>query len=263
MKRISPEKAPSLVNFSNLRTLVSTSLLFSMVSCSSLDLGRRSLFGEGDVVDTEKKKKEAKTTVSKAQYDQLAKKYEILLGELKKKNESINVDVAIPASPFGGKNPADLVSELSQVKSKGELVETVDVFGKGGIANTKRPLKAQKSLVPESSGSDIESEISRLRKAQTLISQNRLDQALTILKELENSQVKQVRVRSKYYLGELLFVQGEYDLAMQIFEEIIQKDAFSGVVINALGRLIVCSEKLKLQKKKEKYYSILHDFFES
>ena len=50
---------------------------------------------------------------------------------------------------------------------------------------------------------------------------------------------------------------------MQIFEEIIEKDAFSGTVIKALGRLIVCSEKLKLEKKKERYYSLLHDFFES
>jgi hypothetical protein len=61
----------------------------------------------------------------------------------------------------------------------------------------------------------------------------------------------------------MLFRQGEFDLSMQVFEEIITKYAFSGVVIKTLGRLIVCSERLKLAKKREQYFSILHDFFES
>ena len=63
-------------------------------------------------------------------------------------------------------------------------------------------------------------------------------------------------------MGEILFSQGEYDLSLQIFEEILERHAFSGLVIKTLGRLIVCSEKLKLVGKQEKYYSILHDFFE-
>ena len=49
---------------------------------------------------------------------------------------------------------------------------------------------------------------------------------------------------------------------MQVYEEILQKDAFSGLVLKTLGRLVVCSTKLKLKKKEEQYYSVLHDFFE-
>ena len=82
------------------------------------------------------------------------------------------------------------------------------------------------------------------------------------MRPLEKSPVKQLMVWSKYLIGEILFKQNEFDLAMQVFEEIINKHAFSGLVIKSLGRLIVCSEKLKLTKKKEQYYSLLHDFFE-
>ena len=39
--------------------------------------------------------------------------------------------------------------------------------------------------------------------------------------------------------------------------------AFSGVIIKTLGRLITCAEKLKLSKKKDVYFSILHDFFDA
>jgi len=50
---------------------------------------------------------------------------------------------------------------------------------------------------------------------------------------------------------------------MQIFEEIITRDAYSGMVVKTLGRLIVCSEKLGLKAKKDKYFSVMHDFFEA
>ena len=92
---------------------------------------------------------------------------------------------------------------------------------------------------------------------------NKFDAALTELKKIEKSKVKQVRVRARFSIGEIMFRQGEYDLAMQIYEEILQQDAFSGIVIKTLGRLIVCSEKLKLKKKQEQYYSMLYNFFES
>ena len=73
--------------------------------------------------------------------------------------------------------------------------------------------------------------------------------------------LRQIRVHAKFYIGEILFRQQEYDLAMQVFEEILDKDAFSGIVLKTLGRLVTCSKKLKLKKKKDRYYSMLHDFF--
>jgi TolA-binding protein len=232
-----------------------------MTSCSWLS-NRKTLFGD----DAQESKasdntvQAVPTTVPKAQYDQLLKKYEMLV-----KTQQATSTVTPRQKPFAGKDPSDIVSALNNAKARPELVETVDVFGEKGIAKNSLSNPAQLPIVAGAkvSDSEVEGQIVKLKKASILIDQNKLDAALTLLKELENSPVRQIRVRSKFYLGELLFIQGEYDLAMQVYEEIVQKDAFSGIVIKTLGRLIVCSEKLKLKKKQQKYYSILHDFFES
>ena len=116
---------------------------------------------------------------------------------------------------------------------------------------------------PLNNTDEIDDQISKLRSAQELIRVNKFEAALIILKELEGSKEKQIVVRSKLMLGDLLFNQGEYDLASQVYEEIIGKYAFSGFIIKALGKLVVCSEKLKQPEKQAKYYSLLHDFFEA
>lgn len=159
--------------------------------------------------------------------------------------------------------PEDIVNQLNQANENSDLVETVDVFGGDPIPKKINSIDTREVVAQVNvPASEIESQIIKLERAQVLTGQNKFDQSLTILKELENSNVRQVKVRAKYEIGELLFIQGEYDLAMQVFEEIIHREAFSGVVLKVLGRLIVCSDKLKLSKKKQKYYSILHDFFE-
>ncbi len=110
---------------------------------------------------------------------------------------------------------------------------------------------------------EIDDQIIRLREVQENIKVNKFENALVILKELENSKEKQIVVRAKMMLGDLLFNQGEFDLASQVYEEVINKYAFSGLVLKALGKLIVCSEKLKQPERQAKYYSLLHDFFEA
>ena len=81
--------------------------------------------------------------------------------------------------------------------------------------------------------------------------------------EGKNTGDAQVRVRAKYFIGEILFIQEEYDLAMQVFEEIINQHAFSAVIIKSLDRLVECSKKLGLSKKERRYFSILKDIFNS
>jgi len=271
VKRISEQINP---NWLSKRSLVSSLLLFSMTSCSWLS-NRKTLFGEEPEVSkvpktTATTKPMAKSTlsptVSRAEYNQLLKKYEALAREkgMVQSNQAARSQSpgAQPApKAFAGQDPSDIVNALNNAPSQAELVETVDVFGKKGISTGHHEMPTVAGM--KLSDSEVENQILKLRKAQALISHNKLDAALTLLKELENSSIRQIRVRTKFYLGELLFIQGEFDLAMQIYEEIIQRDAFSGIVIKVLGRLIVCSEKLKQKKKQQKYYSILHDFFES
>jgi hypothetical protein len=156
-------------------------------------------------------------------------------------SELVNrIDTAIPDTPG-----ADGVDALKMETTKGPLVPTS--MGVKTVNNTD----------------DIDDQISRLREVQELVKVNKFENALIILKDLEASKEKQVVVRAKMMLGDLLFNQGEYDLSSQVYEEIIGKYAFSGFVIKALGKLVVCAEKLKQPEKQAKYYSLLHDFFEA
>jgi tetratricopeptide (TPR) repeat protein len=224
-------------------------------SCSWVTSGR-SLFGDepdrSDVIPS-------RDSVPKEQYQQLLEKYEKLLSDHKK---VINKEDTAPAP-----DTKSLLKNLSNTTSKPEpLAETVDVFKSAPKKAKGLDYSIKTTPVIESTNYDqvdVEGQITQLRKAKVLVGKRRFDSSFKILKDLERSPVRQVRVRAKFQLGEILFSQQEYDLSMQIFEEIIHNDAFSGIVIKTLGRPIVCSEKLKLDKKKEQYYSMLHDFFES
>lgn len=242
----------------------SLSLLVCLILLSSCSwvTSRRSLFGDEA---QEEGSSQAVATVPKSQFDALAQKYEALLkerqssGVQEKAIEKISPNEANQMMNQMEGDPSLLVDKLNKVKSTSELAETVDVF-------QSQPAAQQRSFKPMSTGTInsglIEDHIAKVRKAEGLVNQRKYDNAITLIKELERSPVKQVVVRAKYLMGEILFSQGEYDLSLQIFEEILERHAFSGLVIKTLGRLIVCSEKLKLVGKQEKYYSILHDFFE-
>jgi tetratricopeptide (TPR) repeat protein len=278
VKRISAKARP-LFSYHNLFILA---LLVTMTSCSWIS-SRRSLFGDDDkkekaqeAVETVRAQEASTQTVSKAQYELLLKKYEALSGDT-----TPTISSADSLRDQGFDDPSDLVAQLNNVStrpelaetnvsSRPELAETVDVFGRSGMPDAMSPRKAPPPMLPVSinkpkkySSQEIEFQIQQLKKAQALMAQNKFDATLKIVKKLENSSIKQVRVRAKFIFGELLFAQQEYDLAMQVFEEIIRKEAFSGMVIKALGRLVVCSEKLKLNKKKEQYYSLLNDILGS
>ena len=105
----------------------------------------------------------------------------------------------------------------------------------------------------------LQEEIENLIRARSYVERRKLNKAMDLLKKLDKSKDAQIRVRAKFYIGEVLFIQEEYDLAMQVFEEIISKHAFSAMTIRSLDRLVECSKKLELSKKERRYYSILKD----
>lgn len=236
--------------------------LLAVSSCSWIT-SKRSLFGEEESASAASAN--THQTVPKAQYDQLVTKYNSLLEQTKNltpveagntQAEAQDLTQALSQAPSTPKNP--------------ELAETVDVFAKLGNDVTVDTQSSVPSMVSQSSSSavapdyknvDVEGEIATLRRVEEMVYSNRHEEALKLIKTIENSKVRQVAVRARFLLGELMFNQGEFDLSMQVFERILAQDAFSGVVIKTLGRLIVCSEKLGLNDKKEKYYSMLHDFF--
>ena len=146
--------------------------------------------------------------------------------------------------------PASL-DRMGRIASKGGPKKTLKDFEK----KIGQPL----SKVPKQVGDQI-GEIERVKK---LIVEKKFGDAFLYAKSLERSSNRQIRARAAFLKGEILFQQGEYDLAMQLLEDMIGKYAFSGMTLVALKRLIVCAEKLSLMKKRKKYHSILHDFFEA
>lgn len=207
-------------------------LVGSIVGCSSMvESTRKSLLGDSSPRDA----KEQKTLwVSKSQYDDLMTKYK----DLSEKYENLKDTQLKSRAGF---------DQLDSIMT--DNTETIDI--------------ADAAPAPKSvSENKIESDINFYHKAAALVKNEKLDEALKIFQFLEKSQVKQIRVRSKANIGNIYLVKSQYDLALQVFEGIIQNDSFSSYVIPALKKASFCSAKLGLVDKKEKYESLLNDVFE-
>lgn len=124
---------------------------------------------------------------------------------------------------------------------------------------TDLPLKAARKKIP----SQVRDQMALLRKGRGFFKQNDHIRALELAKGLERSKNRQIQARAGLLKGEVLFKQEQYDLAMQIFEDLIGRYAFSGVVLSALKHLVICTEKLNLTKKNKQYDSMLRDIFEA
>lgn len=211
--------------------------LFALSSCAWYRNLERSL------VEDDQKQQKRSRHVPREQYDQLLVKYE----ELSKKYQELK------ENPNGEKS--SLVDELQ--RSSGENFnntvtssETVDVFAS--------PSAGAAIQVP----ADVESQLNLYRKGVDLKSSNP-GEATKIFQQLEGQAAPAVQVRARYQMGELLYGKQQYDLSLQIFEDIINKYSSSGVVLDALRYAVLCSEKLGLTSKKDQYASMLNDVFEA
>ena len=159
----------------------------------------------------------------------------------------------------------------SLAQEKQELAETVNVLdvmkNKSEHTLESVPRENASRITSRSKGEggeqmEMEQKISLLRGIEDEISAGNLQSAQDKLGKIQKKNLLPLfRVRAKFLRGEVLFHQGEYDIAKQVYEDILTHDAFSGIVLKALERLIVCSEKLKLESERKKYHSILHNFF--
>lgn len=200
---------------------------------------------ERSIVDEDRKEAEAarkRKSVSREQYDELLVKYE----ELSKKYEALK----------DGKSSAtsSLIDEIQNTPKTSANVETetVDIFAPAGNQSA-----ASTAALPQ----DIESELSLYRKGLALKASNP-GEATKIFQQLERSSTPSVRVRAKFQVGEMLYSRQQFDLALQVFDDIITKDAHSGVVLDALKYAAVCSDKLGVAQKRDQYTSLLKDIFE-
>lgn len=218
----------------------------------------------------------ANIMVPKEQYDELARKYQELL-VLSKNQSASATNTTNNTPPAIGSNaqtrpelanptmldPSELVNRIDIAIPDTAKIDSVDALAPEVKMEKGPPIPSSMGVQHVINSDDVDDQIARLREVQELVKVNKFENALIILKELENSKEKQIVVRAKIILGDLLFNQGEYDLASQVYDEVVKKYAFSGFVLKALGKLVACSEKLKQPEKQAKYYSLLHDFFEA
>jgi TolA-binding protein len=213
-------------------------LLFLSTSCSWYRDLERSM-----VEDDERQQRRTKT-VTRDQYDQLLVKYE----ELSKKYEALK---------DGKEEVPSLVDELQKTQSQNFArpsvnveTETVNVF------ETQEP-PAIKSQMPK----DLEGQLGLYRRGLALKVSNP-GEATKIFQQLETSAASPVRARAKLQIGEMLLQKQQYDLALQVFEDIINRHADSGVVLDALRLAVISCDKLGIPNKKDQYASMLNDVFE-
>lgn len=218
-------------------SLIYLASIFILSSCS----WHREL--ERTLIENDSESGNRSKTVSREKYDELLLKYE----KLSKKYEELK------ERPAGSKN--SLIDELKSspvnTSSKATDSETVDLFPDSPPPQTT-PLK-----VPD----DIASQLELFRRGVSLKSVNR-GEATKIFQELEAKAIPVIKVRAKYEVGSMLLENSQFDLALQVFEEIITKYSHSGVVIDALKGATVAADKLSIVNKKEQYASMLGDVFE-
>jgi tetratricopeptide (TPR) repeat protein len=173
------------------------------------------------------------TSVSRKEYNELLARYE----ELSQRYEKLT-ETGVQSS---------LADEIQVIPSKG--TETVDIFD-------SVPAAASNVEVP----AEIEAQLGLYRRGVGLRNSNP-GEATKIFQQLESKAIPSVRARAKLQLGQMLMDKQQHDLALQVFEDIIQRNASSGVVIDALRSAVVSSEKLGLKEKRDQYASMLNDVF--
>ncbi len=227
------------MKFRVLATLASLSVLSS---CSWYKGIERSLTEDDERTNS----KRTMRAVPREQYDQLLVKYE----ELTKKYEAVKENAPKTPSLADDLQNANTQNFSNTTPPSGS--ETVDVFAGAG---------ATAAVMPQVS-SDVEEQLNMYRKGLALKASNP-GEATKIFQGLEAQGIPSVKVRAKQQIGELLYSKQQYDLALQVFEDVINKYAYSGVVLDALKYAAVCSDKLGIASKKDQYSSMLRDVFET
>ena len=106
----------------------------------------------------------------------------------------------------------------------------------------------------------VQKDVGLLYQAYEKYRNKKYGDVIIILKELENSQVRQIRAQARYLLGLTMKDQGELDLSMQIFEEVLLTMRGTVFSLLSLQQLIDNTRKLGLNKKNE-YFTLLYERF--
>lgn len=197
---------------------------------------------EKSLVEDDVRQSQKKQVVPREKYEELLVKYE----ELAKKHEAITAV----------ESKSSLVDEIQSTQIPSE---TIDLFGAQDTLNKSPSVEVASSLIVPKG---LENQVSLFRRG-VILKRTNPGEATKVFQKLELKSTPAIQVRAKQEIGEMLFAKGQYDLALQVFEDVISHFSHSGVVLEALRYSVICADKLGITNKKEQYASILNDVFES
>ena len=173
-------------------------------------------------------------SVPKEKYEKLLQKYNLLINKSVPTSDSENISLRV------------------------DDAKAVDEFRNRLLLKRKtQPLNL--ALKPYHK-SRVQKDISLLYQAYNMFRQKKFGDVIILLKELENSQVAKIRAQARYLLGVTMYEQGELDMSMQIFEEIVVSMRDTVFALMSLEQLINNTSKLGLNKKNA-YFRELYSRF--
>jgi TolA-binding protein len=226
-------------------------------------------------------------TVPKSQYDELLKKYETLLQQYEgKASAAVEEKEGTHQPQEDGKRAGAHQLDVETIGLAEELKKALTETDAAGNTTTKGEEQyhsqndgqtptlptvsieqpPRPSLVPTTSSLHIgrhqmSEEMEKVQQARSLLGEKKYSEALPLLRHLEQSPSEQMRVRAVSLLGDLFYAQGEYDLAMQSYLEVVHKYSFSSYKISSLEKLVNCAQKLQLFDQAKKYSLLLEHFY--
>ena len=234
----------------SVKLVLCISLLVGTLGCSSWIERSKKLIDDEEAKQAKNHGKTQSKWVNRKDYENLNLKY---------KNLSDKYEILLK-SKVDPKTSFDQIDELAKKTPivnlpSGSKIETVDVFGKGGLVTEVEKLSVQTET------SSIERELKTYKKALSLKEAGKTDEALRVFQFLEKSMFEQVQVRARMEIGLIYLEKNQYDLSLQVFEKVIGSNAFSGKILDALRGAFKSAEGLGLTDKKLRYQSMLRDFF--
>lgn len=218
-------------------------LLTSVLSsCSLVENTRRSLLGDSSSSSSSTAARPHRTslsqsggsseTVPREQYEMLQARYEALKA---KHPEDASLDAA-----SGG--PVDPTVELSHGGSEAQ----------DQLASMMTVSESPQGQASAGGSGDYE----ELRKGILAFEVKKYDLAMNYFDKLTNSPEDQVRYRSRFYAARILYIKKEFSLALQVFEDLIERFAFSGLTIDSLQFAQDCAARLGQIEKVKKYQAL-------
>lgn len=232
----------------NRNLVVSILVCLFLTSCSSWVESTHKMIDRDERAQKEPQRK----WVHIGQYNQVVSQNK----ELKEKVELLEAQLNKTSAPTGDL-ASEMVHDAGNDPGRDNLItEVVDL---SSITNPQKKIPSKSvAVVPIApvEPERVEKEVDLYQKAVLLKDNGNFDEAIKIFNQLGQAKSKQILVRVKNQLGHIYQAQGQFDLAIQMFKEVIEKYAFSGVVISALAGIVECYDKMGMPNEKLKYESL-------